>query len=105
VVNIAYLATSELATNSGARTYPVAYSYDYAGRMETMQTWQNYAGNSGTATTSWNYDSPRGSLISKTYADSSSVTYSNSAAGRLFQCRWARGIATTYTYDHAGGLT
>lgn len=27
----------------GARTYPVAYTYDYAGRLKTMTTWTNYS--------------------------------------------------------------
>jgi RHS repeat-associated protein len=104
VVTNAYYSTGELATNSGARTYPVAYGYDYAGRMKTMTTWQNYAGNTGSATTTWNYDSQRGFVTSKAYADTSSVTYSNSAAGRLLARRWVRGITTTYGYNPAGDL-
>ena len=107
-VNFAYCATGELATNSGARAYPVAYTYDYAGRMKTMTTWQDYP-TSGSAATTWDYDANRGFLISKTYADNSSVTYSNSAAGRLLARGWARTVggqplSTTYGYNHAGDL-
>jgi RHS repeat-associated protein len=104
VVSNAYYSTGELATNSGARTYPVAYTYDYAGRMKTLTTWQNYAGNTGNATTTWSYDAQRGLLASKAYADSSSVTYSNSFAGRLLMRQWVRGITTTYAYTPAGDL-
>ena len=104
VVSNAYYSTGELATNSGARTYPVAYTYDYAGRMKTMTTWQNYAGNTGSATTTWNYDAQRGLPASKAYADTSSVTYSNSFAGRLLTRQWVRGITTTYGYNPAGDL-
>jgi hypothetical protein len=28
--------------NYGARTYPVGYSYDYAGRMKTMTNWTSF---------------------------------------------------------------
>lgn len=103
-VSSAYYSTGELATNWGARTYPVAYTYDYSGRMQTMTTWQDYAGNNGSATTIWNYDPLRGFLLSKTYADSSSVSYGNSPAGRLLTRTWARGITTTYAYNNAGDL-
>ena len=103
MVNFAYYATGELATNSGARAYPVAYTYDYAGRMKTMSTWRNYP-TGGSATTTWNYDASRGFLVSKTYADNSSVTYSNSAAGRLLKRTWVRGTTTSYAYNNAGDL-
>jgi len=103
MVNFAYCATGELATNSGARTYPVAYTYDYAGRMKTMSTWRNYP-TGESATTTWNYDANRGFLVSKTYADNSSVTYSNSAAGRLLKRTWVRGTTTSYAYNNAGDL-
>ena len=33
--------TGPLTSTSGSRTYPVAYAYDYAGRMKTMTTWTN----------------------------------------------------------------
>ncbi|MBI2927424.1 MAG: hypothetical protein HYY24_17140 [Verrucomicrobia bacterium] len=53
---------------SGSRTYPVEYTCDPQGRMKTMKTWQNFAGGSGTAITTWNYDAYRGWLNSKDYA-------------------------------------
>jgi YD repeat-containing protein len=53
----------------GSRTYPVEYTYDPQGRMQTMKTWQSFASNGGTATTTWNYDPYRGWLASKDYPD------------------------------------
>lgn len=61
-----YDSTGELEQTSGSRKYPVQYTYDYAGRMKTMQTWTNYPSGS-TATTTWNYDGLRGLLTNKTY--------------------------------------
>jgi RHS repeat-associated protein len=99
-----YFVTGELKKTYGSRTYPVEYTYDYAGRMKTMKTWQNFAGNSGTATTTWNYDAYRGWLNNKRYADSSGPDYTYTPAGRLKTRTWARTgtdgnrIVTTYSY-------
>src|SRR4029077_17921858 len=95
-----------LLTNTfGRRTYPVAYTYDVQGRVNTMKTWQNFSGNSGTATTTWNYDSYRGFLSNKRYADNTGPNYTYTAAGRLATRVWARGITTTYSYNAAGDLS
>ena len=100
----AYWPTGEIATNWGARTYPVAYTYDYAGRQKTMKTWKDFSSNTGTATTTWNYDAQRGFLTSKQYADGAGPWYTYTAAGRLQTRTWARGITTTYGYNNAGDL-
>jgi RHS repeat-associated protein len=100
-----YFQTGLLQKKSGSRTYPVQYTYDAQGRMTTMQTWQNYAANSGTATTTWNYDSYRGWLASKIYADGHGPAYTYTAAGRLKTRTWARPVTTTYGYNSAGDLT
>ena len=94
---------------SGSRNYPVAYTYDYAGRMKTMQTWKSFAGGTGAATTTWTYDSLRGWLTSKQYDNGKGPAYTNTPAGRLQSRTWARTIAgqplvTTYSYDNAGTL-
>jgi hypothetical protein len=52
----------------------VEYTFDYAGRMKTMTTWQQLdqamgSGLSGSAVTTWYYDTARGWLTNKTYAD------------------------------------
>ena len=78
-------------------------------------TWQNFAGDAGTATTRWNYDQHRGWLASKDYPDASTgqppilegtggPAYTYTAAGRLSTRVWKRGITATYGYNSAGGL-
>lgn len=94
----------------GSRTYPVEYTYDYAGRMKTMKTWQNFAGSSGTAVTTWNYDSGRGWLSHKRYADNYGPDYAYTDAGRLATRVWARSVGgnrltTTYSYNNAGEMS
>jgi RHS repeat-associated protein len=100
-----YLPTGELLETHGSRTFPVAYTYDYAGRMKTMKTWQNFAGNSGTATTTWAYDGYRGFLTNKTFEGGiNGPTFGYTPGGRIMSRVWARGITTTYSYDSAGQL-
>ena len=55
-----------------------------------MKTWQNYAGNSGTATTTWNYDPYRGWLLTKRDNSSQGCDYTYKASGRLLTRKWAR---------------
>jgi len=100
-----YFLTGELATNSGARTYPVGYTHDYAGRLKTMTTWTNFASAAGAATTTWNYDAYRGFLTNKAYADEKGPSYTYKASGRLATRTWARGTNTTYGYNAAGDLS
>ena len=55
--------------------------------------------------TTWNYDSYRGFLTSKTYdGGSPGPSYTYTAAGRLLTRLWARGTNTTYSYNNAGDL-
>jgi len=102
-----YLLTGELGLQHGSRTYPVAYTYDYAGRMQKMTNWSDYVFNPSTTArmTTWNYDSQRGWLTSKAYDDGHGPSYTYTHAGRLASRSWVRGVATTYGYDAAGGLT
>jgi RHS repeat-associated protein len=104
VVTNIFHSTGELATNCGARAYPVAYTYDHAGRRKTMKTWKNFANNSGTATTTWNYND-LGQMTNKVYDDGNGPLYFYSAGGRLERRKWARGVWTTNEYDNAGTLT
>jgi RHS repeat-associated protein len=99
-----YYPNGLLEETYGSRTYPVAYTYDYAGRMKTMTTWTNFVMSSGAAITTWNYDPYRGLLTGKTYADGKGPAYYYTQAGRLMNRLWARGILTTYSYDTAGTL-
>jgi RHS repeat-associated protein len=96
--------TGETKKTYGSRAYPVEYTHDYAGRMKTMKTWQDFTGDSRTATTTWNYDSQRGWLNSKQYQGGNGPSYTYTAAGRLHQRSWVRGVNTTYLTNACGDL-
>ena len=99
-----YYPNGLLKLTYGSRIYPVEYTYDYAGRIKTMTTWQNYSTGSGASVTTWNYDGYRGFLTNKVYADKQGPSYSYTAAGRLKTRTWARGITTSYSYGPGGNL-
>ena len=104
-VNSVYLFTGELGLQYGSRTYPVGYSYDYAGRLQTMTNWSGFNTLAGARVTTWNYDPYRGFLAGKTYdGNTAGPSYTYTSAGRLLTRAWARGITTTYSYDNGGGL-
>lgn len=105
VVTTEHYPTGLVKRTSGVRTYPVEYTYDPQGRMKTLTTWQDHAGNSGIATTTWNYHAQRGWLENKRYQDNTGPRYTYTAAGRLHTRTWARGIVTTYGYSAGGELT
>jgi hypothetical protein len=106
-----YYPSGELKKTYGARTYPVEYTNDYAGRLKTMKTWTNYAGGQGAAVTTWNYDQYRGWLNNKRYPDGTGPDYEYTDAGRLKTRYWARTgtggqrIKTTYTYGINDGTS
>ena len=99
-----YHLTGELKKTYGARTYPVEYTYDHAGRVKTMKTWKDFAADSGTATTSWSYDAQRGWLTQKQYDDGDGPAYTYHPTGKLNTRTWERGVTTTYAYNNAGDL-
>ena len=99
-----FYVTGQLKKNTGSRVYPAQYTQDGQGRSQTLTTWQNFAGNSGSAVTTWNYDSQRGLLASKRYANNTGPNYTNTPAGRLKNRLWARNLNTTYAYNNAGDL-
>ncbi len=97
----------QLKKTWGARTYPAAYTYDRAGRVETLTTWQQFdfaSGNGlgGAATTRWNY-SAQATLSNKRYADNKGPGYTYTAGGKLKTRLWARGVLTSYHYDDKTG--
>jgi RHS repeat-associated protein len=99
-----YLPNGLLARTSGSRTYPVGYSYDYAGRMKTMTNWSDYP-TAGARVTTWNYDAYRGFLSGKIYdGGSNGPAYTYNVAGRMTGRTWARGVTSTYAYNKAGDL-
>ena len=103
-VNYTFTQKGELSGQNGARTYPVTYTYDAQGRMETLSTYRN--GLSGSAdVTTWQYDPQRGRLTTKVFADGTSNSYEYLQNGLLKKSVWARGIDAEYDYDAAGSLT
>lgn len=104
IVYTTYWPTGQVRRTWGSRTYPVEYAYDSQSRLKTMTTWQDFTGDTGTAITTWNYDSQRGFLENKRYADNQGPDYTYTDAGRLETRVWARGITTTYGYTAAGQL-
>jgi hypothetical protein len=72
--------------------------------MTKMTNWSNFAGNSGSRVTTWNYDQYRGWLNNKRYPDNTGPDYTYTPGGKLSTRAWARTgtgsqrILTTYTY-------
>ena len=106
----AYFANGLLQKTWGSRIYPVEYQYDFVGRMTNMLTWQDFnetsgSGTAGSAATKWLYDTGRGWLNQKKYADGFGPSYTYTAAGRLKSRAWVRGVTTWYTNNNAGELS
>jgi RHS repeat-associated protein len=93
-----YNLRGQTLRTSGARSYPVAYAYDGYGQLSTLTTWQDYAGETGAAITTWAYEAATGLLLSKTDAANQPTSYTYDAAGRVLTRTWARGVTSTYGY-------
>jgi RHS repeat-associated protein len=110
MVYSAYLLTGELGLQYGSRIYPVAYNFDYAGRMQTMTNWSSYPA-SGARVTTWKYDGYRGWLTNKVFdGNTAGPSYAYTAAGRLAARKWVRTVGgqpltTTYNHNTAGDVT
>ncbi len=105
VVNTTFWPHSQPKRTWGSRTYPVEYTYDEQLRVKTMTTWQDFASAAGAAVTTWNYNSARGWLDNKRYADNTGPTYLYKPSGRLLRRTWARGVQTNYAYNAVGRPT
>jgi RHS repeat-associated protein len=101
-----YTPTAQVLSTWGSRTYAQAYTYDAQQRVKTLTTWQDYAAQTGSATTTWNYDPQTGRLLNKRDAAGLGATYTYWPSGRLKTRTWARTGAplTTYTYSLGGDL-
>nr|WP_321349288.1 RHS repeat-associated core domain-containing protein [uncultured Methanoregula sp.] len=97
-----YHSTGALKAKYGARTYPVAYTYDPQGRMQTMTTWGDFAKNAGARVTTWQYHPQRGWLTAKLYPDQKGPSYDYWPSGKIKTRQWVRDIATNYRYDESG---
>src|SRR5690606_12921968 len=78
--------TGELQMVYGV-SYPVAYTYDFAGRMQTLTTWRDFDPNdpgsaTGAAVTEWEYNAA-GLLQQKRHDNEEGPAYTYTAGGRL----------------------
>jgi RHS repeat-associated protein len=98
--------TGELKKNYGSRVYPTESGIDAQGRPHTLTTWQDFAGRTGSATTTWNYDGYRGLLTNKVYnGGAAGPVYGYTPGARLQSRLWARGTTTSTSYNDAGDLS
>ncbi|AHF94700.1 hypothetical protein OPIT5_23640 [Opitutaceae bacterium TAV5] len=108
-INEYHLRNNLLKKIFGSQAYPIEYTYDLQGRMKTLTTWRNATTAAGAAVTTWNYDSQRGWLTQKLYADNTGPSYTYTPAGKLATRIWARTVNgspldTSYDYNNAGDL-
>ena len=96
VVDFDYYPTGELHSVSGARIYSATYSYDHAGRLESMRA--------GAGTTTWEYGPLTGYLEAKVDDDGRRTSYGYTPAGRPESRTLARGLYRKLSYDRAGRL-
>ncbi len=109
ITETTYWGNGKVKRVSGGRVYPQAYTYDSQGRVKTLTTWRDFAGDSDKATTTWNYNPQRGWLDSKLDDDSQGPVYTYWASGRLGTREWVRThnsapLVATYDYNDAGDL-
>ena len=110
-----YNPAGQVLKKWGAHTYPVRYVFDEQGRMIEMHTYRSITNNTEPPTTAgdkttWVYDGATGRLTSKTDAQSKTVSYTYTKAGRLYTRTWARTVSsnalvTTYLYALGSGKT
>ena len=96
-----YFLTGSLKKRSGSQVPTVEYTYDSQGRRKTMLT----TGQAGPATTTWNYQDSTGWLAGKAYPGGDTISYTQTAAGRLLTRNTGRSVTRTYGYDFGGRLT
>jgi len=92
-----YYVSGELKRREGSQTYPTEYTYDYAGRLKTLVTFQDRNDTNSKATTTWNYTNS-GHMIFKSRDNGQGPSYIYSKDGRLLKRTWARGVETNYSY-------
>ena len=88
----------------GGAQYPVLYSYDGYGRLETMTTYRDPNDSDSGDTTTWVHEDATGLVVRKIYADGNGPTYTYSPDGKLTRTTWARGAWVENVYDKWGRL-
>ncbi len=98
--NYTYTPLNQVSGVSG-NTYPLAYTYDANGAMQTLTTY----GAAGAATTTWVYDAATGLIQQKLDASQHGASYTYWPFGGVKTRTWARGTVTNYGYDAGGTLS
>lgn len=100
-----YDSRGRLVSRYGTAVQPMKWEYDTMDRMVALHTYR-FSGSildtvpsSGSDVTRWNYDSIKGILLDKTYADGSKTSYTYDSWGRPLTRKQDRGVVTTYGYD------
>ncbi len=105
-----FYPTGKLKEKRGSLTYPVAYTYDYAGRLRTLATWKDRSAESESVLTAWEYYAnglPKQKWYDADVTNDGGIggmegpVYTYTSAGRLATKTNARGTVTTYSY-HSG---
>ncbi|HWA27857.1 MAG TPA: RHS repeat-associated core domain-containing protein [Lacunisphaera sp.] len=107
VLHTTYWPTGAVKRTWGSRTYPKEHAYDEQGRIKTLTTWQDFAGDTGKAVTTWGYNPKRGWLTDKQDATGKGPNYHYTPAGRPSSLQRARNSLLRpilYGYDAAGNL-
>jgi len=102
VVTNEYHLTGRVKKTSGSDLFPIAYTYDYAGRIASMKTWRNEMANGGEAITEWIYDPMRGWLVEKRDAAGQGEARTYRPDGKLSRRTLAGGQYIDYAYNGAG---
>jgi len=111
VVRNSHTLRGELFRVWGGGTYPLEYSYNSHGQIETLKTYRSDAGwtsstwpaNPGTADlTTWTYHPQSGQLHQKIDAANKSETLTYHPDGKLHTRQRATGKTTTYAWTNRG---
>ena len=111
VIRTSYTAHGEIFRVWGGGTYPLEYSYNSHGQIQTLKTYRSTAGwtaatwpaNPGTADlTTWTYHPESGHLHQKTDATNQSETLTYYADGKPHTRQRATGRTTTYAWTNRG---
>jgi RHS repeat-associated protein len=111
VIRKSYTTRGEIFRVWGGGTYPLEYSYNAHGQIETLKTFRSDAGwtattwpaSPGTADlTTWTYHPESGQLHQKTDASNKSETLTYHPDGKLHTRQRATGKVTTYTWTNRG---
>ena len=95
----------QLRSRTGALGYPVAYTYDHAGRLLTQTTWRDQTQTQNGAVTQWEYNNA-GLLHRKIHPAANDILeYTYHSNGVPHTETLARGLTKTYATNVLGQIT